>query len=133
MDMKTSQLSLLGYDFSYIPIELISSIYEKLFEIKINDSNSQTERKKSGVFYTPYYLSDFTINRAFDYLVKNENLDSFIGLDPACGSGIFLVGLFKRIVDFHQRRKDEITPSLLNNIVTSQIFGIDKNQEALNI
>ena len=133
MDMKTSQLSLLGYDFSYIPIELISSIYEKLFEIKINDSNSQAERKKSGVFYTPYYLSDFTITRAFDYLGESEKLDNFIGLDPACGSGVFLVGLFKRIVDFHQKRKDEISPTLLNNIVTSQIFGIDKNQEALNI
>lgn len=133
MDMKTSQLAFLGYDFSYIPIELISSIYEKLFEIEVNQTDNVNERKKSGVYYTPYHLADFSIYKSFEYIKQGTIDRDFKGLDPACGSGVFLVGLFKKIVEEYKKNGESIDSNLLNQIITNQLYGIDKSPEALNI
>ncbi len=87
-DVSTGQTSLFWpYDFEYIPIETISAIYERF----LNASD-----EKQGAFYTPRFLAEVVLDTAL------EGTGSLIGkryLDPACGSGIFLVGLFNRIAE----------------------------------
>lgn len=68
------------YQFNYLPIELISHIYEDF----LTDINGQN---KKGVVYTPPYLVQFLIDQC---MPLSKPIDDFKILDPACGSGIFL-------------------------------------------
>ncbi|MCA9979078.1 MAG: N-6 DNA methylase, partial [Anaerolineales bacterium] len=54
-------------------------------------------------------------------------------LDPACGSGIFLVGAFRRLVQAWKRQYDGMTPNDLQQILRHSIYGVDKKREAVRI
>ena len=73
------------YSFNHLPVELISSIYEEFLP------------KRKGVKYTPHYLVKLLIDESMP--VENPQLD-FSLLDLTCGSGIFLVCGFKRLVEW---------------------------------
>jgi type I restriction-modification system DNA methylase subunit len=75
------------YSFNHLPIELISSIYEMFLEAD----------NITGVAYTPSYLVSFMIDECMPI---NQPKENFKILDPACGSGIFLVSAYKRIIDW---------------------------------
>lgn len=130
-DVESGQLSLFPYDFSIIPIQLISSIYEKFFNLATTDISQQKARKESGSFYTPYFLSDFIVNR--EIILTKDNYKNIKIMDPACGSGVFLVSAFKRIVEFYKSNQVDINAKVLNDIILNQLFGIDKNVQALKI
>ena len=98
----TVQLTLLKYDFSKIPIELISNIYETFFNLEDLLKNKKNA-SQNGAFYTPYYLADFMNDRCLEkYTGKNIP----VVMDPACGSGVFLVGAFKKIVEKNIEKKE---------------------------
>ena len=130
-DIESGQLNLFSYDFSIIPIELISSIYEKFFDVAVDDDFSTT-KKETGSFYTPYYLADFMLNRNINYNFNNGIMNYKV-LDPSCGSGVFLVGAFKRIVKGYIYHGNLINSTLLKDILTNQVYGIDNNRKALEI
>lgn len=130
-DMDNGQLSLFPYDFSIIPIELISSIYEKFFDANSNKSFHKNAKKDSGSYYTPYFLVNFMVER--EIIITNENYNNIQILDPACGSGVFLVGAFKKIVEYYKNNDIIINGKILLNILTKQIYGVDENEQALKI
>lgn len=123
------QLSLLRYDFSKIPIELISNIYETFFNLEDSLKNRKTS-SQNGAFYTPYYLADFMNERCFETYTGK---DIPVILDPACGSGVFLVGAFKRIVEEKQKKNGGVWPDELREILVHNIYGVDKNLRALKL
>lgn len=123
------QLSMIKYDFSKIPIELISNIYETFFNLEDSLTKSKYS-SRNGAFYTPYYLADFMNERCFE---KYTGKDIPIILDPACGSGVFLVGAFKRIAEEKQRKNGRILPDELREILIHNIYGVDKNLRALKL
>lgn len=126
------QITMFYYDFSIIPIELISNIYETFFNL--GDEILKTDTANSnGAYYTPYFLADFMIDKYFNEIKISNNKDSIKVLDPACGSGVFLVGVFKKIVDTYKRREKVIDGKILSLILTKNIFGVDINEEALKI
>jgi len=86
-DVITGQRAIWPYDFGVIPIETVSAIYERF--LKPSD-------KKQGAFYTPRFLAELVLDIA---LSDRPSLIGLRFLDPACGSGIFLVGLFNRIAE----------------------------------
>ena len=114
------QQCLWGYDFSIIPIELISNIYE-LFLIE----EDFIGKRKHGAFYTPYSLVNAMVENVFSR-ISEKNCKV---LDPACGSGVFLVSCFKKIVSLSQTR----VPSDLISLLKNNIFGVDINAQALKI
>ena len=119
-NLETGQLSFLPFDFAYIPIELISHIYDTFIE----------NQRASGAYYTPLLLADFVLEETMgDDIIQPE----MTVLDPACGSGIFLVGAYRRLIQAWQRAKGEVTPAALHQILQESIFGIDKNAEAVRI
>ena len=124
----SSQLFFFKYDFSIIPIELISNIYETFFSLgdRILDTKIA---KQDGAYYTPYYLADFMVSTCFDRI----NSDRFIMLDPACGSGVFLVSCYKKMVDAYIKEHNKITSKELKAILKEYIHGIDINDKALKI
>ena len=92
------------YSFNYLPIELISHIYEDF----LKDGNGQ---KKKGVVYTPPYLVQFLVDRS---MPLDKQKECFKILDPTCGSGIFLVGTFKRMIQWWRIRNNWKKPQKEN-------------------
>ncbi len=116
------------YQFNYLPIELISHIYEDF----LADESGQ---KKKGVVYTPPYLVQFLIDRTMPLAKPEEN---FKILDPACGSGIFLVGAFKRMIQWWRLKNSWAKPTKdhieeLKQILRNNIFGCDLEEEAVTL
>ncbi|CAK8724842.1 site-specific DNA-methyltransferase (adenine-specific) [Candidatus Electrothrix laxa] len=111
------------YSFEDLPVELISNIYEEFLA-----------EKNKGVVYTPPMLVDFLLDQCLPLDAKTL---SWKILDPACGSGIFLVGAFKRLIQCWRIANDWKKPSHkdLQKILKNNIFGIDnaKNSEAVLI
>lgn len=125
----TVQMTLHKYDFSKIPIELISNIYETFFNLEDSLKNKH-DSSQNGAFYTPYYLADF-MNDCCLEKYAGENIP--VIMDPACGSGVFLVGAFRKIVEKKYSEKGTISPKDLTQILLNNIFGVDKNLKALKL
>ena len=121
-DVKTGQTTLFDiYDFKIIPIELISHIYETFLY----------KNKSKGVYYTPLFLVDYILNETLDK--KLENNETCKILDPSCGSGIFLVEALRRLIEKKLETTDKLTEDDLKKILTENIFGVDKDPDAINI
>lgn len=118
--LETGQLGLWPYNFEYIPIELISHIYDTFID----------DQRKSGAYYTPLLLADFILEETMGDDVIHSDMTI---LDPACGSGIFLVGAYRRLLRAWHRENGELTPNDLSKILKKNIFGVDKNGEAIRI
>lgn len=124
-DIKSGQASFWPYDFGVIPIETISAIYERF--LKPSD-------KSTGSFYTPRFLAELVLDVA---LADRSSLLGLRCLDPACGSGIFLVGLFNRMAEEWRRANPGSTNAhrakALMDLLRSSIFGVDVNPTACRI
>lgn len=121
-DVISGQMSLFPFDFSYIPIELLSSIYEQFL-------HDEGKGAKEGAFYTSETVADYLLAELES--VKPLKLGMKV-LDPCCGSGIFLVLAFRRLVEqeLTKRGVRNLPPRQLGEILTSSIFGVERNPEA---
>lgn len=120
-----------SYRFDIVPLDLISSIYEEFYDPSINDEEKQSKARQDGAYYTPPVLVEFIISRSLSSadLEKKPRV-----LDPACGSGIFLVEAFRRIVRFEwHRNQNRLDFDTLKHILHEQIAGIEVNEEAARI
>jgi N-6 DNA Methylase len=120
------------YDFEIIPIELISSIYEEFYHKGTVDDKA--------THYTPSVLVEYVVAEVLTKSVLETNPKI---LDPACGSGIFLVEAFRRVARYTLQKRfeelngEEISPKQiredLKKILSNQIYGVEINQEAARI
>ena len=93
-NMADRQLRFWGYDFRYMSIGLISAVYDRFLK-------EEAEKKSAdGAFYTPMFLADIVVSQLWDELTDEQKANG-VYCDPACGSGIFLVRLFQRLVAHH--------------------------------
>ena len=124
------------YEFSYIPVELISRIYEEFLAGGDDALFSQKEKKQNdGIFYTPSHLAQLLVDEIMPlYQYENINIKGFKILDPACGSGIFLVLAFKRLVQWWRLQNDLKKPDIqtLKDILDC-VYGIDKEYQATKL
>ena len=124
LDMGTGQRSLWPlYAFDVIPLEFISCIYEAFV----------TERAaRSAIYYTPSYLVDFILDRVLPWDDRNWDLKI---LDPACGSGIFLVKAFQRLVHRWKLSNEDvpIRAETLRRLLARNIFGVDIDVHAVRV
>ncbi len=112
------------FEFKYIPVELISRLYEEFLA---------ENKKDKGLFYTPSHLAKLLVDECLPLKKYKEiDLDSFRILDPACGSGIFLVTAFKRLVQIWrlQHKLDKPNIDDLKKILRN-IYGVDKEEQAV--
>jgi hypothetical protein len=115
------------YSFSYIPAEILGSVYERFLGKVIRltvGGNAKVEekpevRKAGGVYYTPSYIVDYIVKNTVGKLVNGELVNGELVngkpgkgmtpedaaqikiVDPACGSGSFLLGAFRYLLDWH--------------------------------
>ena len=131
-DVGTGQrnLGFWAYNFKMIPVETISAIYQDF--LGAEDQNKQRIR---GAFYTPRFLAEMVVDAAFD---NRPEAYGWSFLDPACGSGIFLVILFNRLARhwiFTQNSKITYVKKAkaLQEILLNQITGVDIEETACRI
>lgn len=150
------------YKFDVIPTELMASMYEKFLstEIYIDDGKvMQREKefyiKQQGAISTPEYMVDFLLEQTFEGLKDVNSLDELLQLkilEPACGSGTFLIGILdylqKRALELYKNnkiQKDEKslfleidnnifpTAELKRRIITKCLYAIDMDHQAVEV
>ncbi len=95
------QYRLWPYNFKYIPVELISAVHDRFLS-----ERGDADRRLRGAYYTPMLLADVVVSHMWERLPA-EAKESGTFLDPACGSGIFLVRLFQRLCEFRRASRSE--------------------------
>ena len=146
-EITTNQPSLFElYDFSIIPIEFISNVYELFI--------GQDNQKKEGAYYTPLFLVDYILKETVEKYLSdtnktdiriNEVLSKQPGIysyckvfDPACGSGIFLVETLRKIIekyiaDTGIEIKSDRFKTAIKNLAKENIYGIDEDLSAVQV
>ncbi|MCK8502586.1 N-6 DNA methylase [Myxococcus fulvus] len=108
------------YAFDAIPLDFISSIYEELVG------------EGTGVHYTPHHLVDFVLDEVLPW--SGDTWDLKV-LDPACGSGIFLVKVFQRLVYRWRAANPGHAPraDILRGLLERNLFGVDIDDAAVRV
>ena len=152
------------FQFDVIEPEILGRIYEKFLGSKIRLTESHQAkveekmevRKAGGVYYTPEYIVDYIVKNTVGKKIEGltpEEIKKIKIVDPACGSGSFLLGAYSYILDYHfkwysQNKKDkaykadyyinkdgELKVSLekRGDILRNNIFGVDIDKEATEV
>lgn len=122
-DPASGQMTLFGlYDFSYIPVETLSAIYEQFL-------HTQGKGKKVGAIYTPEHLADYLLAELNYVKPLQKGMEV---LDPCCGSGIFLVLAYRKLIEMelNKRPDQKLRPTELREILTESIFGVERSADA---
>ena len=101
------------YEFSVLPIEILGSVYEQFLGkvIRITPAHhAKVEekpevRKAGGVYYTPQYIVDYIVKNTVGKLIEGKapnEISSIRIVDPACGSGSFLIGALQYLFEYHR-------------------------------
>ncbi len=120
------------YDFNLLPIEFISRLYERFV------TSVDGKQKSTGAYYTPPHLARLLIDELLPFN-KEIDFDNFKILDPSCGSGIFLVLAYKRLITLwmlknnKQSIQGEDDIKSIKKILSDCIYGVDINEDALSI
>lgn len=126
-EMSSRQLRLWGYDFRYMSIGLINAVYDRFLKEEAEKKNAD------GAFYTPMFLADVAVNQLWNELSETQRTNG-IFCDPACGSGIFLVRLFQRLVAHHCRIKNKRHATWGElKIIAGRLHGADINPSAIRV
>jgi len=129
VENRQGSLGFPAYDFSLIPVETISAIYESFLR-----NESQTHREETGSFYTPRHLAEMTVD------IATEGWDTLLDkkfCDPSVGSGIFLVILFNRMAEEWRAKnpgKSNLERAIkLRELLCEKFWGVDLNPTACRI
>lgn len=129
-DAPSGQLHLdfQAYDFSFIPIETLSVVYEQFLQQRPTIEGSNVRRELSA-YYTPIPVVDFMIDRMDEQRPLRPGTRV---LDPSCGSGAFLVQCYRRLVEdrLHTTPDGRLAPAQLRDLLVTHIHGIDVDGEA---
>jgi hypothetical protein len=108
------------FSFKHLPVEIISHLYQRFV------------KGGKGVVYTPPLL----VSLLLDYAMPYENLSGEERiLDPACGSGVFLVGAFRRLINVWRYRHGWQLPDVktLKGILKRSIYGVELDAGAVGL
>lgn len=124
MVARSQQLALWPlYSFDVIPLEFISSVYEEFL------GNARVGHK---AYYTRSHLVDYVLDAVLPWNSDEWNVKV---LDPACGSGIFLVKVFQRLIHRWRRAHRNCDPLVrdLKPILAQNLVGVDRHPEAVRV
>ena len=152
------------YEFSVLPSEILGNVYEQFLGkvIRLTEGHrakieEKPEVKKAGgVYYTPKYIVDYIVENTVGKLCKGKKpkeISKFRILDPACGSGSFLLGAYTYLLKYHldyyskqknlKRYKEQIyqgrgeewflTIKEKKRILLNNIYGVDIDPQAVEV
>lgn len=108
------------FSFEHLPVEIISHLYQRFV------------KKSQGTVYTPPFLAALLLDHAMPYAMLSGDVRV---LDPACGSGVFLVGAFRRLVNRWRSDNGWRSPDVctLKQILRKSIFGVELKEYAVDL
>jgi len=142
------------YEFSVLPADILGQVYEqflgKVIRLTAGHQAKVEEkpevRKAGGVYYTPTYIVDYIVKNTVGKLVEGKTpkqVEALRILDPACGSGSFLLGAYQYLLDWHltyyaehklkPKLKQSVTPSDASSspsVTPSPSRGLARNAAA---
>ena len=158
------------YQFSVIPTDILGQVYERFLgkvivldtDRKLSVEEKPEVRKANGVYYTPTYIVEYIVENTVGKLTAGKtptDVAKLRVLDPACGSGSFLIGAYQYLMDWHldyyierlqdnpnssfkSRVRDIATDEDDNYVLTIQekrrillnnIYGVDLDQNAVEV
>lgn len=162
------------YEFSVFPADILGQVYEQFLGkvIRLTDSHRAVieekpdVKKAGGVYYTPTYVVRYIVEHTLGKLLvgrkpatvaRSERQSAAVKiLDPACGSGSFLLVAYQYLLDWHRDfyvadgakkwsegkdavlRRSEIgewrlTPQERKRILLDSIFGVDIDAQAVEV
>lgn len=150
------------FEFSVLSVEILGSAYEQFLGKRIRITAGHRARieekpevrKAGGVYYTPQYIVDYIVERTVGELVKGKTpkeVAELKVLDPACGSGSFLLGAYQFLLDWHKawhlahapakgakrnavlRPDNELTSAVKKSILLNNIHGVDLDANAVEV
>ena len=151
------------YEFSVLPAEILGNVYEQFLAkvIRITPGHravieEKPEVKKAGgVYYTPSYIVDYIVKNTIGKLCEGKDpkqISKLKILDPACGSGSFLLGAYTHLLNHHRDWYVENNPKKhtkqiyrgkgaqwfltiaeKKRILLSNIFGVDIDSQAVEV
>ena len=150
------------YEFSVLSVEILGSAYEQFLGkvIRLTPAHhakieeKPEVRKAGGVYYTPQYIVEYIIQNTLGQLIAGKSpkeISQIKIIDPACGSGSFLLGAFQYLLDYHKnfysengkpskgKKENPLTPE--GNLTTSEkkrillnnIHGVDIDFNAVEV
>jgi len=132
------------YNFKAMPADVLGGIYENYLGYRLEKSRKglsvskdAKKRKESGIYYTPDFIVDYIVKNTLKPVLDNcksiEDLKKIKVLDPACGSGSFLIKALEVIhakyIEFGSR--GGIWTKL--DILLNNIYGVDLDSQAVEI
>jgi type I restriction-modification system DNA methylase subunit len=141
------------YDFSAIDADVLGTIYEqylshilKKTEKRAKLTENYVHRKEQGIYYTPTYIVGYIVRNTLGELLKEKtvNIEKIKVLDPACGSGSFLIKAFDVLNEHYQQNDKDYSQTQLDldtgtaftrkvEILQDNIFGVDLDKQAVEI
>ena len=150
------------YEFSVLSVEILGSAYEQFLgkQISLSKGGRATIeekpeiRKAGGVYYTPQYIVDYIVKNTVGKLVENKTpkeVSEIKIVDPACGSGSFLIGAYQFLLNWHKdfytqngkpskgSKKHPLTPTgelttaEKKRILLNSIYGVDLDSNAVEV
>ena len=150
------------YEFSAMPAEILGNVYEqflgKVIRLTAGHQAKVEEKpevkKAGGVYYTPAYIVEYIVKNTVGKLCEGKTpkqIEKIKILDPACGSGSFLIGAYQYLLDWHRdyyvkepakHRKQVyqgkgglwfLTIEEKKKILLNNIFGVDIDSQAVEV
>lgn len=155
------------YAFKYFSADILGQVYERFLGKVITLSDGHRSkiiekpevRKAGGVYYTPTYIVDYIVKNTVGELLKDKTpahmlVEPIRVLDPACGSGSFLLGAYQYLLDWYldwytandplkwSKGKNppifdnggwQLTMEKKKEILTSHIYGVDIDAQAVEV
>lgn len=142
------------YDFGAIDADVLGNMYEQYLGYLLHKtdkratfSEGKAHRKEQGIYYTPTYVVDYIVRNTIGEIAKDKKFDlkNIKVLDPACGSGSFLMKAFDYLVTLDKKRNEDVDQLRLDvtgasatygrkvEILKNNIYGVDLDQKAVEI
>ncbi|MCE9544221.1 MAG: N-6 DNA methylase [Planctomycetia bacterium] len=158
-----------NYDFRLMPVEILGTVYERFLgkvirltpTHKAKIEKKPEARKAHGVYYTPDYIVNAIVEKTVGAMIEGQSPANLAGkngkkafrvLDMACGSGSFLLGAYRCLLEYHlkwyvdhpdQGKKAVYTDTATKatrlrieekkRILTTHIFGVDIDPQAVEV
>lgn len=151
------------YKFDYIPVEILGYAYEQFLGSvirltaghRVKVEQKPEVREANGVFYTPEYVVKFIVENTLGKIIEGkspEQISKIKILDPACGSGSFLIAAFDYLINYHQQYYTKqtystkkqgktnplddngyLTANVKKQILLNNIYGVDLDAQAVEV
>ncbi|MFH1612852.1 MAG: TaqI-like C-terminal specificity domain-containing protein, partial [bacterium] len=100
------------------------------------DDKEKSKRKSQGIYYTPKYIVEFIVKETLGEVLKKtkpKEISKIKILDPACGSGSFLIAAYDKILETLTKQNSQTSLFTKFDILKDNIYGVDLDVQAIEI